>query len=191
MFVNTNFLLDYFSSFSKNRAIIYAHSVHANPVSTYPVVHCEPFGKYMKDKYADNYLPLLLLIGNGSMTIYDQEFNRGKEVLQRPPAECIESALNPIESDVFYFPMTSYFDTIVLSRFQGDRKSQREFYPYNLYQRYRGVFFIKSSSDFDDDRKRMSAFDKAEIFLMRNKQRLKTLRDIKTVSYTHLTLPTT
>lgn len=179
MFVNTNFLLDYFSSFSKNRAIIYAHSVHANPVSTYPVVHCEPFGKYMKDKYADNYLPLLLLIGNGSMTIYDQEFNRGKEVLQRPPAECIESALNPIESDVFYFPMTSYFDTIVLFRFQGDRKSQREFYPYNLYQRYRRVFFIKSSSDFDDDRKRMSAFDKAEIFLMRNKQRLKTLRDIK------------
>ena len=179
MFVNTNFLLDHFSSFSKNRTIIYAHSVHVNPVSTYPVVHCEPFGKYMKDKYADDYLPLLLLIGNGSMTIYDQEFNRGKEVLQRPPAESIESALNQIESDIFYFPMTSYFDTIVLSRFQGDRKSPREFYPYNLYQRYRGIFFIKNSFEPDDNGEKMSAFDKAERVLMRNKQRLKILEDIK------------
>ena len=100
MFVNTNFLLDHFPSFSKNQAIIYAHSVHVNPVSTYPVVHCEPFGKYMKGKYADDYLPLLLLTGNGSMAIYDQEFNRRREELQRPPAESIESILNQIESSL-------------------------------------------------------------------------------------------
>ena len=179
MFVNTNFLLDHFPSFSKNQAIIYAHSVHVNPVSTYPVVHCEPFGKYMKGKYVDDYLPLLLLTGNGSMAIYDQEFNRRREELQRPPAESIESILNQIESDVLYVPMTSYFDTIILSRFQGDRKSPREFYPYNLYQRYGGIFFIKSSFELNENRERMSAFDKAERVLMRNKQRLKTLQDIK------------
>ncbi len=179
MFVNTNFLLDHFPSFSKNQAIIYAHSVHVNPVSTYPVVHCEPFGKYMKGKYADDYLPLLLLIGNGSMAIYDQEFNRRREELQRPPAESIESILNQIESDVLYVPMTSYFDTIILSRFQGDRKTPREFYPYNLYQRYGGIFFIKNSFEPNDNREKMSAFDKAERVLMRNKQRLKILEDIK------------
>ena len=179
MFVNTNFLLDHFPSFSKNQAIIYAHSVHVNPVSTYPVVHCEPFGKYMKGKYADDYLPLLLLTGNGSMAIYDQEFNRRREELQRPPAESIESILNQIESDVLYVPMTSYFDTIILSRFQGDRKTPREFYPYNLYQRYGGIFFIKNSFEPNDNREKMSAFDKAERVLMRNKQRLKILEDIK------------
>lgn len=180
MFVNTDFLLDHFSSLSKNQAIIYAHSVHVNPVSTYPVVHCEPFGKYMKDKYADDYLPLLLLTGNGSMTIYDQEFNRVKEALQRPPAGSIEFALNQIESDVFYFPVTSYFDTIVLSRFQGDRICPQEFFPYNLYQRYKGIFFIKGVSEFDDSRKEMNnAFENAERFLQRNKQRLKILEDIK------------
>lgn len=179
MFVNTNFLLDHFPSFSKNQAIIYTHSVHVNPVSTYPVVHCEPFGKYMKGKYADDYLPLLLLTGNGSMAIYDQEFNRRREELQRPPAESIESILNQIESDVLYVPMTSYFDTIILSRFQGDRKTPREFYPYNLYQRYGGIFFIKNSFGPNDNREKMSAFDKAERVLMRNKQRLKILEDIK------------
>lgn len=179
MFVNTNFLLDHFPSFSKNQAIIYAHSVHVNPVSTYPVVHCEPFGKYMKGKYADDYLPLLLLTGNGSMAIYDQEFNRRREELQRPPAESIESILNQIESDVLYVPMTSYFDTIILSRFQGDRKTPREFYPYNLYQRYGGIFFIKNSFEPNDNKEKMSAFEKAERVLMRNKQRLKILEDIK------------
>lgn len=179
MFVNTNFLLEQFSSFSENQAIIYAHSVHVNPISTYPVVHCEPFGKYMKNKYGDDYLPLLLLTGNGSMTIYDQEFNRGKQVLQRPPVESIESALNQIENDVFYFPMTPFFDTIVLSRFQGDRKCLQEFFPYNLYQRYRGVFFIKNSYEFDDNKEGIGAFDKAKSFLVRNKLRLRILEDIK------------
>ena len=87
--------------------------------------------------------------------------------------------MNQIESDVLYVPMTSYFDTIILSRFQGDRKTPREFYPYNLYQRYGGIFFIKNSFEPNDNREKMSAFDKAERVLMRNKQRLKTLQDIK------------
>ena len=46
------------------------------------------------------------------MAIYDQEFNRRREELQRPPAESIESILNQIESDVLYVPMTSYFSDV-------------------------------------------------------------------------------
>ena len=145
----------------------------------HPVVHCEPFGKYMKGKYADDYLPLLLLTGNGSMAIYDQEFNRRREELKRPPAESIESILNQIESDVLYVPMTSYFDTIILSRFQGDRKTPREFYPYNSIPTIWGDSFIKNSLNPNDNREKMSTFDKAERVLMRNKQRLKILEDIK------------
>lgn len=179
MFINTNFLFEHFLPLPESKAIIYAHSVHINPISTYPVIHCEPFGKYMKNKYADDYLPLLFLVGNGSMTIYDQEFNKGKRVLHLPPAESIESALSQTENDVLYFPMTSYFNNIVLSRFQGDRKSSQEFYPYNLYQRYKGVFFIKNSSEFDDDREKINASDKAAKNLMVIQQRLGILEDIK------------
>lgn len=179
MFVNTNFLLDQFSPLSDTKVVVYAHSVHVNPISTYPVVHCEPFGKYMKNRFSDDYLPLLLLVGNGSMTVYDQEFNKGKEALQRPPAKSLEFVLNQIDSDVLYFTITSHFDDLVLSRFQGDRKSPQEFYPYNLYQRYKGVFYIKNSWEFDGDRERVKALDKAEKFLLRNKNRLNILDDIK------------
>ena len=66
-------------------------------------------------KYADAYVSLLLLTGNGSIII----FNRNKEEFQRPPVESIKSILNHIESGVFYFPMTFYFDAIGLSRFQS------------------------------------------------------------------------
>ena len=79
-------------------------------------------------KYADAYVSLLLLTGNGSIII----FNRNKEEFQRPPVESIKSILNHIESGVFYFPMTSYFDAIGLSRFQSNMKFLREFYPYNF-----------------------------------------------------------
>lgn len=102
--------------------------------------------------------------------------------MQRPPAESIEFALNQIESDVFYFPVTSYFDAIVLSRFRGDRICPQEFFPYNLYQRYKGIFFIKGVSEFDNSRKEMNnAFENAERFLQRNKQRFKALESIKNV----------
>ena len=51
-----------------------------------------------------------------------------------PPVESIKSILNHIESGVFYFPMTSYFDAIGLSRFQSNMKFLREFYPYNFLE---------------------------------------------------------
>ena len=60
--------------------------------------------------------------------------NRNKEEFQRPPVESIKSILNHIESGVFYFPMTSYFDAIGLSRFQSNMKFLREFYPYNFLE---------------------------------------------------------
>ena len=48
-------------------------------------------------KYADAYVSLLLLTGNGSIII----FNRNKEEFQRPPVESIKSILNHIESGPF------------------------------------------------------------------------------------------
>lgn len=86
--------------------------------------------------------------------------------------------MNQIESDVLYVPMTSYFDTIILSRFQGDRKL-RESSILIIYTNDMGIFFIKNSFEPNDNREKMSTFDKAERVLMRNKQRLKILEDIK------------
>lgn len=42
-----------------------------------------------------------------------------------------------------------------------------------------GIFFIKNSFELNENREKMSAFDKAERVLMRNKQRLRILEDIK------------
>ena len=41
------------------------------------------------------------------------------------------------------------------------------------------IIFIKNSFELNENREKMSAFDKAERVLMRNKQRLKILEDIK------------
>ena len=179
MFVNTKFLLEYFSVPVAMKSIVYAHNVHVNPVSTFPAVHCDPFGMYMKKQYSNDYIPLLILIGKGSATVYDWQYNEKEKDLQHPPVGSIELFLNQQESNVCYFPMSTFFNKIVLSRYKGDKHTIQEFYPYNLYQRYKGMLFIKEEYENENIKKEIKSVDEIRATLsIRNKRRLKFLESI-------------
>lgn len=179
MFVNTKFLLDHFSASSNRKAVVYSHAVHINPISTYPVVHCTPLGKYLKEQYSDDYWPVLLLIGQGSATLSDGMLTNVERKLQNPPAGSIESLLNQVESNVSYIPMISHFNHMSLSRMKGNRHTSQEFYPYNLYQRYKGIFFIKNPFVENRDKDSIILSNAIKHFLQRERQRPKILEDLK------------
>lgn len=143
MFVNADYLLNRHAASSN--AVIYAHSVHVNPISTYPVVSRFPFGKYMKNKYQDDYTTFLLLTDEGSIAVNNTLMNKTTMQLQTPPTGSMELYFNKKQGHVLYLPLTSQWDRLVLSRFKGNVHSRYEFYPYNLYRRYKGVFFIRGN----------------------------------------------
>lgn len=179
MFVNTKFLLDHFSASSDRKAVIYSHSVHINPISTYPVVHCTPLGKYLKEQYSDDYWPVLLLMGQGSATLSDGMLTNVERKLQNPPAGSIEALLNQVESNVSYIPVNLHFNHMLLSRIKGNRHTSQEFYPYNLYQRYKGIFFIKNSFVESADKDNIISSNAIKQFLQRDRQRPKIVEDLR------------
>ncbi len=179
MFANTDFLLNYFSALSTIRTIVYAHSAHVSPVSSYPAVHCTPFGKYMKEKYPDDYFSLFFLIGHDSATVYDSNYNRTTKTLQSPPTGSLEAFLDQVDSDVFYYPLTSRFNKMVLSRFKGSSHILQEFYPYNLYRRCDGVIYIKNTISGGHKGKTTQIDEEIRKFRVRIEQRLKNLEEIK------------
>ena len=63
----------------------------------------------MKKQYSNDYIPLLILIGKGSATVYDWQYNKKEKDLQHPPVGSIELFLNQQESNVCYFPMSTFF----------------------------------------------------------------------------------
>lgn len=180
MFVNAKFLVDKFSGTPDAQTIVYGHAVHLNPISTFPAVPCKPFGQYMQAAYAKEYLPLLLLVGNGQATAYDAEYNTKNKLLDKCPTGSIEFGLNSQEGgNTFYFPLTSDLNHLILSRFKGGHHIQQEFYPYNLYQRYGGIFFIKNTVPHQGKEIVVSFEDAHKQFLAKIKQRECTLREIK------------
>jgi len=179
MFLNANFLIDRFANADKTKAIIYTHAAHINPISTFPAVPCSPLGYYMRETYADNYSSFLLLIGRGKSVAYDMEFNVKDSIMKDNPKNSIENSLSLMEDTVFYLPLTVDFNTLILSRFKGSHHIPQEFYPFNLYQRYKGLFFIKDSKWESSDNKEIS-FDKAsDMFMKKMKQRQKKIEEIQ------------
>lgn len=179
MFVNAKFLIDKFAKNDCVKTIIYGHAAHINPISTYPAVPCTPFGCYMRETYTESYSPLLLLIGNGKSMAYDERYNRKNNSLSIPPVNSIEYSLNVIEGNAFYIPLTPGFNNLTLSRFKGSHHVSQEFYPFNLYQRYKGVFFIKNTDCANIGQKEVP-FDKAsEMFLKKIKHRQKTIEELR------------
>lgn len=143
MFLNTRFLIDRFSPVGCGKVAVYGHTVHLNPVSTYPTGASAPFGRYMSETYGEEYVPLLLLVGEGSTLAFDAAYNRVDAPLLPPPLHSMENLLYSVNDDLFYVPMSDDFNHLLLSRFKGSHHILREFYPFNLYQRCRGIFFIK------------------------------------------------
>ena len=179
MFLNASFLIENFAKTEGTKTIIYGHAAHINPVSTYPAVPCTPFGQYMHEVYAEDYSPLLLLSGKGKSVAYDKNYNRKNRSLNPTPPNSIEHALSTIDDDLLYLPLTNDFDKLTLSRFKGSHHIAQEFYPFNLYQRYKGLFFIKNTACENLNEEEMSFEKSFEIFLLKTKQRQKELEEIQ------------
>lgn len=152
MFINTKFLMDNICK-DDERVIIYAHSGHLNPVSTYPVVPCSPFGYYLKKEYQNNYVSLLLSIGAGNTLANIGAVGLDSRDLKSPPKGSIEYELNTFDTEISYLPLTSEFDRLMYSRFIGSHFAPNEFYPFNLYQRHEGILFIKNCVKSGDEQR--------------------------------------
>ncbi len=179
MFLNAKFLIDKFAKGENIKTIIYGHAGHINPVSTFPAVPCTPFGQYMNKEYADNYSPLLLLLGNGKSAAYDASYNIKDNSLSEPLKNSIEYFLSSIDEAAIYLPLTTNFNKLTLSRFQGSHHIAQEFYPFNLYKRYKGIFFIKQANRGSSYKKERSFDKSSEIFIMITKQRQEKIEKIK------------
>lgn len=179
MFLNAKFLIGKFAENKGVKTIIYEHAAHINPISTYPAVPCTPFGRYMRETYSENYSPLLFLVGTGESRAYDGCYNIKNKLLSSPPENSIEYSLSSGEDSTFYVPLTPDFDKLTLSRFKGSRHIPQEFYPFNLYQRYKGLFFI-NNVDYESLGKEDKSFDKAsDMFMMKMRQRQKKMEEIQ------------
>lgn len=179
MFVNAKFLIDKYS-FDKNlKTIIYGHFVHINSISTFPVVNTVPFGNYMKMAYNDDYSPFLLLIGQGSSVAFDSNYNMIHKCLEKNPNASIECFFSSLNEKSLYLPIDTAFNRLVLSRFKGSHHTIREFYPFNLYQRYKGVFFINEGYSEASENDTILFEESSKRFIIKVKQRNEVLEDIK------------
>lgn len=179
MFLNAKFLIDKFAKDSDAKIIVYEHAAHINPISTYPFVPCTPFGRYMHEVYSDNYSPLLLLVGTGESRVYEGAYNVKNKMLISPPENSIEYLLSNSEINTFYTPLTSDFDKLTLSRYKGNRHIAQEFFPFNLYQRYNGIFFKKNADNENSEENDISFDEAIEKDIMKVKQRQKKKEQIQ------------
>ena len=137
------FLINKFAKEKSSKVFVYAHAVHTNPVSTYPAVHCEPMGSYLRKAFGSDYCSLIITTEGGDAIATDLQFGTKDKALGKAPTNSLECYLNSLTDCSIYFPLNASFNQLVLTRFKGAYHSPEEFYPTNLYQRFSGVFFIK------------------------------------------------
>ena len=133
----------------------------------------------MRKAYGESYSPLLFLIGSGEAMAYDEDYNRKDNWLSRSPENSMEYFLSFINDNVFYTPLTVDFNELTLSRLQGSHHIPQEFYPFNLYQRFKGVFFIKSTDCIHMDEKEISFEKASDRLIMKIKQRQEKIKEIQ------------
>ena len=139
----TQFLINKYAKEKSSKVFVYAHAVHTNPVSTYPAVHCEPMGSYLRKAFGSDYCSLIITTEGGDAIATDFQFGTKDKALGKAPTNSLEYYLNSLTDCSIYFPLNASFNQLVLTRFKGAYHSPEEFYPTNLYQRFSGVFFIK------------------------------------------------
>ena len=179
MFANAKFLIDEYAGTENVKTIIYGHAIHINRLSTFPAVPCTPFGYYMQEQYSDAYSPLLILAGEGANIAYDQHYNQQKSLLQKLPFNSMESFLSTFDENIFYLPLTSEFNRLILSRYKGSHHMPQEFYPFNLYQRYNGVFFIKNTGRKPMENKEVTFQELSHLYLLNIKRRESKIEEIR------------
>lgn len=176
MFLNTKFLIEKLSPSKDSKTIIYGHAIHINPISTFPAAFTKSLGTFFKIKYKEEYSSFLLSIGKGSAKSLDSEYNQTSNLVKRNPKTSIEYFLSSLNKKTFYTSTTTHFNKLTLSRFKGQYNTLQEFYPFNLYQRYNGIFFISKGSN---KQKKSSFKENSKHFRLKVKRRKIILEEIK------------
>lgn len=145
MAVNTQYFVDKFSK-DKSPVIVYGHSSHINPISISMPPHI-PLGKYLYDIYKEDYIPISLLIDDEEEILAYNHITDGIDYKRAmiSPKESLEFFLKGLDiKESFYFSMTPDFDRLILGRSKGNAHISMEFFPFNMYRRFKGVVFVKS-----------------------------------------------
>lgn len=179
MFVNTKFLVDKYSSSQNLKTIIYGHAVHINPVSAFPALPVKPLGHYIKEAYQEEYSPFLFVVGKGTATAFNAKYDLITNSLGNNPKASVEYLLSSFKEEALYLPLNADFNRLVLSRFKGSHHTSPEFYPFNLYQRYNGIFFINNVCAQNDKRNEVLFEESSMRSGMKMKQRKSVLEEIK------------
>ena len=146
MMENISFMEKTFVTSSKDRIMVYAHASHLNKLSAYPTDNYSSAGKFLYEKYGDSYASFLLVSDKGGYKVQNEYGIIKNSKLQLPCSGSMEKALSMIGKKFCYVPVTDKDERIVLSRFTGlYDSSECQFFPFNLYRRYDGVFYVKGN----------------------------------------------
>lgn len=142
---NIAFIEQAFASDKDSKIIVYGHSVHLNRLSYYPFDSYRSAGSYLQEKYGKQYSSFLLVTDCGNHASNSPMFGPELVKLQYPCNGSIESALTHASKTSCYLPITEKNDCLAFSRLLGNPShTYFQFYPFNLYQRYNGVFYVKA-----------------------------------------------
>lgn len=142
---NIAFIERTFASDKDSKIIVYGHSLHLNRLSYYPFDNYRSAGSYLHEKYGKLYSSFLFVTDCGNHTSNSPMFGPELVKLQYPCNGSIESALAHASKTSCYLPITEKNDCLAFSRLLGNPShTYFQFYPFNLYQRYDGVFYVKA-----------------------------------------------
>lgn len=142
---NLAFLENRFAGSPDSKVMVNSHAGHLNRVSAFPIDNYRSTGSYLQEKYGELYAPFLLLVDNGSFQYKKMSGETDTWKLQCPYPESPEAALNQSGEHLCYYALGKEDDRLTLSRSLGASFSWNycQFYPFNLYRRYDGVFYVK------------------------------------------------
>lgn len=146
MMENISFMEKAFVTDSKDKIMVYAHALHLNKLLAYPTDNYRSAGNFLYEKYGDSYASFLLVSDRGEFKVQSEIGIIKNSKLQLPCAGSMEKALSMIGKKFCYVPVTDKDERIVLSRITGLYDSgECQFFPFNLYRRYDGVFYVKGN----------------------------------------------
>ena len=175
MMENLSFLERTFVGNSNDRIMVYAHAAHLNKCSVYPTENHRSAGSFLYEKYGDRYASYLLVSDKGEFKAQAALGSVKNYKLQLPCSGSVEKALSMIGKQFCYVPVTEKNDRIILSRFTGLHDlGECQFYPFNLYRRYDGIFYVKGDEVSLDNTTESptTSFDKDMELLERIKNKL-------------------
>ncbi|MDR0602740.1 MAG: erythromycin esterase family protein [Bacteroidales bacterium] len=123
------------------KAIVYAHFLHTNYVDQFSG---SSFGYYMRDHFDDDYFHIVMTTAQGTTSTL---FSINPDTLQLPVENSIEFALNKMDANYFYIPVSKIKNSFMQIRCMGlvMKKNQFENGYISPEGRMGGIIFIRQS----------------------------------------------